>query len=222
MKKGDTKLKATSRLEKTAYHEAGHAIVAHFNYLHFKHVSIKKNSESLGHVSFIKPADSFFGKMEMAARSSLTPYLHDRVQKHIMVCLAGNLAVKIATGRRDFIGASFDHREAIELTERLGYGGHILPAYIRFLRLLTEAMLQRRWKFVEAVKTALIEKRYLSRPEIGEVICPGSFKLGHRITRGIKMMSPERMKLIKRLMADEEAKDKMAFDEQKPDNEMKK
>jgi ATP-dependent Zn protease len=118
-----------SRKEKTAYHEAGHAVIAAELRIQFNSVSVIADDDSLGHILIenYTPSDN-------EERANL------QIEKRIMVDLAGMAAEHKLNGRDDWRGAASDLSSAIDLAEhrfRLDVAG----AYITFLKMYVRSMM---------------------------------------------------------------------------------
>ena len=80
---------AATRREAVAYHEAGHAVVAHMLGYEVRRVSIAPKSGSEGHVSWRHPVNrSVISKLEYGSEADL-----DRVRHHIDHAINGGGAV---------------------------------------------------------------------------------------------------------------------------------
>src|ERR1039457_1771641 len=102
-------------LEKTAYHEAGHAVASVFLFLPFRSVTIKPNKDSLGVVQYRKFSEHFWTAVEIKR----TPAIVDKMERHIKSSLAGPIAEQRATGRKNKIGGYNDHQSAMVFATRL-------------------------------------------------------------------------------------------------------
>ena len=154
--------KKLTKIERTAYHEAGHAVVAHFlRYAHkVRKVTIvpddKKNT--LGHAtSWAKPS---VDHNDADSKTYMT------IQSEIMGLLAGGTAEKLASGRRNPKGSSFDMHGAVDLAVSLHGSGELASAYVDWLARLVEAMLRSQWKYVQQVAQSLLTHKTLTRKGI--------------------------------------------------------
>ena len=75
--------------ERTAYHEAGHAVMAHELGMDVTCVSIVEDDDTLGRVA--RRWERWISEIPY----NVTPYREAKVQRHIMVCYAGAAATKI-------------------------------------------------------------------------------------------------------------------------------
>ncbi len=105
----DRKLK---QLTATAYHEAGHPVAAIEVNLPVKEVSIIPNTErnSLGQCSEPKAP-----RWLLDAEYDVSLRVRDRLERMMIVLLAGPIAEARWTGRRNHVGACGDMNEAVDL-----------------------------------------------------------------------------------------------------------
>ena len=78
------------KLEKTAYHEAGHAVAAFLLRKRFSYVTIESGEDSLGHIILKRFRDSFQPDVDEISK------IRRPLEKDIMISLAGNAADKIS------------------------------------------------------------------------------------------------------------------------------
>jgi GNAT superfamily N-acetyltransferase len=156
-----TKAKTLSPLERTAYHEAGHAVLGFC--LRFgrtpKTASIVASGEDLGSVESIKKLKSY-PDFEADAKTAMT-WEHE-----LMVCLAGLVAEKIACGRYDYKGASEDLQAAKELVKMRSGDGASGRLYHRWAKRRTADLLEAHWQNVERVAEALLKHKKLNSRQL--------------------------------------------------------
>jgi ATP-dependent Zn protease len=99
------------KLEKTAYHEAGHAVAAYFLDRKFKKVSIVEYENCAGHVLYPHWHPRFRPDISGGPRTN------DLIDKPVLVSFAGPIAEAKSLGKRRFnhIGASQDYRNAVDM-----------------------------------------------------------------------------------------------------------
>lgn len=163
--------------QKTAYHRAGHAVARRFLGLSVKRVTIRKAEELTG-------VDLCSGTETPTRRHyPESPSFHDRhqwrMERDVMVCLAGNEAEQMFSGRNDFFAARKDYARAAELLacftpeldRRIGDGVVIwsqtkeFKTHLQLLRLKIRRLLSANWPAVEGLATRLMEKGTLSGPD---------------------------------------------------------
>lgn len=173
----------TSSLERTAYHEAGHAVAMHFLEVKAGRVTIVPNQkrDNLGECGG--------GRALTRRHWPEAAGFHDRhqwrMERDVMVFLAGNEAERIFSGRNNYDGAGNDHRNARELLayytpeldrEIVWKGKKVwtqteeFKLHVRLLRLKARRLLSMHWKSVECLAQRLIEKKTLSGEAVVEAI----------------------------------------------------
>ena len=157
--------------ERTALHEAGHAVAATF--LHHaakvRRVTITPDraSGSLGHVrGWVRP--SVWRAVE-AGDTSLKSLLH--LTEEVLVLLAGEIAERRA-GARLVWGAGTDRENAADIANALSGDPRQANAFLRWLIIRAENLVALRWVEVQAVAAALLEHKTLTRDQIHAIIFP--------------------------------------------------
>ena len=167
-----TRRKKTTREERTAYHEAGHA-VAHERLRYarkLRKVTIipDPNENSRGCVVHDKLPPSFD-----PWENEITPRDMAGIEDDAVCSFAGGIAEKRFAGRHDYAGASEDRQHAIDLASPLtgGPGDKVLNAYLRYLWVRAEGLVESRliWPEIEAVAKALLERKTLTRKEVHDI-----------------------------------------------------
>jgi hypothetical protein len=156
------------KLERVAYHEAGHAVAQVYLHRSFRSVSIKPKSSYLGRVDSPKLSQTF--------REGLAHYLdgdhrtRNMVDDHILISMAGPAAENRYTGRRGWDGARQDLRQSRDLGEPL-YGEEATKHDIPFMTARADSLMKSRivWVRVEAVAAALLERCVLTSAEVREI-----------------------------------------------------
>jgi ATP-dependent Zn protease len=80
--------KRTTKLERTAYHEAGHVVAHYVLRIGFRYVTIIPSGDYLGHVKGCPYGKNFRPYIEVTLR------MRDRLEKEIVIFFAGNEAEK--------------------------------------------------------------------------------------------------------------------------------
>jgi len=165
----------------TAYHEAGHAVVGYF--LHtmrgsFRRATVIETDDALGYV-LRRQSRAFYRRM---AAGDWTPHTEVRAYELLMCTMAGTLAEKRFTGRRNRRGAGWNGTPFVERGSDLDTVGDFVlrlagtdadeqRALVRWLTRRTENMLMCRWKAVEAVAAALVAQGTIEgRDALGAVV----------------------------------------------------
>ena len=137
--------------ERTAYHEAGHAVIAHRCGVRFAYVTIVPGEDSLGHLLHHKWSRGF------APAVTVTPLMRERLESRILSALAGGLAEKKWSGRYNAQGSKADHAAVINMADFIGGEGRVLEKYLAWLWARAEAMIETWWPDIVAVAAALLE-----------------------------------------------------------------
>ena len=145
------------RLESTAYHEAGHAVIHYLEDIPMEYVTIIPTEECLGQV-----------KCEIDI-NEVVDSGREKCEAEIMAVYAGGLAVKIAKGARYNKGVSTDNRIAQDIAMEICSDKEI-NTFLRWLYIRTEEVLKMNWYMVEAIAKALLKKKQLSGDEVKEII----------------------------------------------------
>jgi ATP-dependent Zn protease len=151
-------------IEKTAYHEAGHAITAlHLN-IPFTKVSIVSKEDYLGYVS-TKPPKWFSPDSDNSYRT------YNFINNRVMFAFSGLASEKIKFGRFNYSGAEQDLHTAIELSSYIISDTRELKAYLRWMKIKTLNFLNvsYRWKLVEVLAEELIHFNELEKRAVQEI-----------------------------------------------------
>ena len=173
---------ARKRLACTAYHEAGHA-VAHAEYgLPARRVTIKSGGDYLGACFGRRALLSRYGpEWDSGDRNRL------RMEKDVIILLAGGEAERRFSGRSNYVGAKSDREQAIDLLcrfasdfyENPGQGKQrIFKTYFKLLELRARELVQNKinWIRIKAVAEKLLEKETLSRKEVSQTMVEAVLK----------------------------------------------
>ena len=153
--------------EATAYHEAGHAVVALAQRLRVEGVTIKPSKGNHGHAT--TSLDELKGVLmngEVAGRR-----LRNQIEKHMRQSLAGSMS------QRRFRSSSYRSHHSRDddefVADLSGYLG--LPPEEANVRIAqvgdeTECLVKEHWPEIVAVATALLERETLSAPELRRIV----------------------------------------------------
>ena len=159
-------MKRTKALRSTAYHEAGHAVMAWHEGLSINEISIVPDHKSSGRIIHANPLRGIHLDMDNSNRARI------RAESAIRVALAGPIA------QRHYNPRGFQHRHAesdYELAkDRILYitgSGEEANAYMNLLEIQTRQIVTGlHWSLVDYLAKALLERQRLSRKEIRATI----------------------------------------------------
>lgn len=145
----------------TAFHEAGHAVSHWLNAIPFEGVSIARKGKSFGRVMFRKFGRRYF---ESAQDASLTLRQRDRLERHVVALLAGEIAENRYSRRHNHNGASYDYEMALGLCGGMIETPKECIAYLNWLYVRSRGQITTRenWLAVRAVATRLLNVETLT------------------------------------------------------------
>lgn len=145
-------------LERLAYHEAGHAVAAYLMNLRFKTVSIISKETGFERCHFTKWPKNYYQERNRSPKS------RNLIEKEVTTVVAGHLSERMLAGETEPIGEHHDVTMAQKLLDSLCGSTEETDAYLRWQWVRTKNMLRLplNWMMVEALATALIERRELS------------------------------------------------------------
>jgi hypothetical protein len=151
--------------ERTAYHEAGHAVMAHELGMKVTSVSIVKDDDTLGRMA--RRWERWMHEIDY----NVTPYREAKVQRHIMVCYAGAAATKIQFNYGAWRGTGADTTTAVDLACCMTGKTEETEALLRWLWIRTCDQLARPllWAEVEATAAALLAHHELTGQEFRDL-----------------------------------------------------
>jgi len=143
------------RNTEVAYHEAGHAVIAHVLGFRVRRVTIVPDDKSQGRM--------IWDKLPVRDRdlgwSDLRPHQRQRLEDWIIVALAGPLAMrhsnprshwkKSGTGYGKFMHKGADFQIVGELIDILHDDRAVACAYWGYVRARTEALVKKRWAWID-------------------------------------------------------------------------
>lgn len=134
-------------MDRTAYHEAGHAVACIAQGIKFRYVTIIPNDEGAnGHIKYCMVRIP-----EYATNRTLI--------KHGIKTLAGTCAEKIKFGRYSH-GFASDRENAVDYYIKAGIE-NVNPYFLK-----TETLLKNHWSKVERIAKALLHKKTLTYNEV--------------------------------------------------------
>jgi hypothetical protein len=153
------------QLEASAYHEAGHVVVAREMGLKIIGASIVPDQDGHGWAAHADPLRGI--RLDLATRDKTAA----RVEKCILVSMAGAIAQRKfrMSSWRNFHGQA-DRDAVAGLLLRVHGDPETRLAYWRYLQLVAAGIVDQRWWAIEAVARALVELGTLNSRQIGAAI----------------------------------------------------
>lgn len=150
------------RRDAKAYHEAGHAVVAFFNRFRIDFATIRRSGDAEGMV-MLKP-----GRLDL---DSATPVMRQKVERWIIVTLAGDIAQrKFAPRSSRQWQTTSDRAAAADLALSVCGSGESATAYLAWLQIVTRDIVDGRWPMIDRVARELLAKETISGDEVRAAI----------------------------------------------------
>jgi len=177
---------AARRREANAYHEAGHAVVAHMLGYEVLRVTIVPKAGSEGHVSWRHPINRrVSSKLEFGSEADIDKVRY-RIDHAIIVSKAAALAQKRHNPRSgwryagsgaapgEFLLKGSDDQQALEWASRVHEDDEkVREAYMRYLEARAEALVKHHWCRIERLAKKLLKCETVSGTDaIKEAISP--------------------------------------------------
>lgn len=158
---------ASRQLERTAYHEAGHAVIAAHVPERFRYVTITPDGDALGHVK------NWAFSRRFQPDAHVSPRGREIIDNRVMTLFAGGIAEKRFSGRLNRVGAQSDHEQAVDLADYLSGNTACTEAYLKWRWVVAETAVEHHWADIERVAGALLERNRLTWREVRELIFGG-------------------------------------------------
>lgn len=148
---------------RTAYHEAGHAVMHYIRDVPINCASIEETEDTLGKVQWDMGSSSFL-QLNLGGRSNEVRSL---AKSQALIVLAGIAAETLAFGQYWQEGAESDldsfHHYAY-------YVSRDTERYATQIKSEAKSLLRKNWRMVRAVADALLEKHTLTHKELYSII----------------------------------------------------
>jgi hypothetical protein len=135
-------------LEAAAHHEAGHAVVAWKLGIKFRHVTIKADHDSLGHVLF----------QRMTSNNRL------QIERHIIIDFAGQLAEARFREKHPRYGMHDDNQRVVVRVYKFCISKEAAESFLRYSWFMSRDLVNLCWAEIQPVARALLERQTLRLP----------------------------------------------------------
>ena len=157
------------RLEETAYHEAGHAVIHWFaeprSASGFQHVTIKPEGQTGGHHLHLRSKSVREHVENLTGRGQLL------LEKEALTQFAGRLAQSKYRGFLVRWGYESDYHQVGDVSLRFcGSDSEMQQAWQKLMKIRAERMVERYWPEIQAVAARLVETETLGRDEFLEAL----------------------------------------------------
>jgi hypothetical protein len=149
----------------TAFHEAGHAVMAELCGRHVTEVEIVGDREHAGTVRSLALAPD-------PVVEAVPEIEAEEVERQLKIMLAGLVAETIVSGREEWDESSEDLDVAVRFAMRLVDDCEDVLPLLEDIRAEVEHELRLRWPAVETVAWALMQHKSLSGTELRKLLAP--------------------------------------------------
>jgi hypothetical protein len=155
-------------LKATAYHEAGHAVMAHLRDVPIKCVTIVPEENTHGHIEYRRSPKWFHPDIDSDSTRA-----RRRIEAHIQISFAGGIAERKFKGRRApnwTVGP--DNSDAVDLAFRVCSSTKAAEHYLAWLyqQAMDALEVPIYWNMVEEVATRLLDKKRLNAQQVKAAI----------------------------------------------------
>ncbi len=155
------------RRKATAYHEAGHTVVAWRLGADPRRATIIPHGDVQGEMIQESPI------VEASLEFDGSDHARNRIERAIMICFAGPIAQRHVAPRswRRWHGGP-DYVVAFDLALRINGSPRAAKAHMKWLEIRVQDLLERLWDYVEAIAGELLVRGTLSAEEIRATLLP--------------------------------------------------
>jgi len=162
------RLRKTTREERTAYHEAGHAVAGYLLHISFGYVTIIPDEDkgSLGYILYDGLGEDFQPDVDEPEE------VRRKLEPRILCALAGEAAEHRFSGTRNLPGASGDYLSVLNSVMYVCGSTNEADPYATWLYHRAQGMLRNRitWAQVKALATALLAQKHINYETACQVI----------------------------------------------------
>ena len=156
-----------SQIEATAYHEAGHAVIAYLLGYKPQSATIVPTVDATGHVIHANPLHGF--QLDIDGSDEV----RRRVESAITICFAGPIAQKRYSPRSwRRVHGQWDYDTIAELGLRVCGSDEQATAFIRWREIVTLDLIKANWPRIQQVARQLLEREHLSHADLDAIIVP--------------------------------------------------
>lgn len=153
--------RASQQIAATAFHEAGHAVIAWSLGLRVHRVTVIPSKDYLG----LAVCQNALAGIKLDIDNSDRAMI--KAEKRILVALAGAAAQKKFSPRSvQSWDPSLDYQVASDIAQRIHGSDDVVDAYLRWLQFRTEHDVAFHWPQISCVAQALIENKTLNGSEV--------------------------------------------------------
>ena len=165
--------RSASQVEATAYHEAGHAVIAYMLGYRPHSATIVPTFDTAGHIIHPNPLDGFQLNPDSSDEARL------RIESLITICFAGPIAQKRYNPRSwRRVHGQWDYEKIAELGLRVCDSAEQASAFIRWREIVACDMVGANWLRIQLVAGQLLERENLSHTDLEAIIVPRARVIG--------------------------------------------
>jgi hypothetical protein len=165
--------RSASQVEATAYHEAGHAVIAYMLGYRPQCVTIVPTVDTAGRIIHPNPLDGFQVNPDSSDEARL------RIESLITICFAGPIAQKRYNPRSwRRVHGQWDYEKIAELGLRVCDSAEQASAFIRWREIVACDMVRANWLRIQLVAGQLLDRGNLSHTDLEAIIVPRARVIG--------------------------------------------